>query len=485
MVQRPNPAPARSAEGTAGALAGPEVAAPGVPGVWGTPPAATTPALNSALAKLPAPRSSTAERRVILPGIVSPPSAYQRDHAAPVSVNEKASQAARRDASRDVRGAFGLPSDAMTDVAIVFPPLRISRDFIDYPYFADLGAVQAAAVLRDAGQAIALVDAFAIEGASLEPLDLGYVRMGAPVPAVAGRVPAEARVLVVAFTPFHRPPARDPLLAALLESLRGTHPGAAIVLADLYQSGQHVVDARPADTLAAYPEADVFVRYEAEEVLPGLVAGLLARGRPAAPFTLDGGEPAPLDALPLPAWDLVDLPRYFAFHEDVVRGLGRPRWAFPIDGKSLPALTSRGLPLPLHPLLVQPDVAPRGHPDRAQDPAPLLARVPRPPLRRPEAPRRPARPPARRAGQRQRAPLRRGPGAPGAEHDLAFDVPNGMRADYLAPRAPRGDEGARDHAERERRERRAARGRRGRRQAARSRARSRAPPRARTPRACR
>ena len=32
-------------------------------------------------------------------------------------------------------------------VAIVFGPLRVSRDFVDYPYFADLGAAQAAAVL--------------------------------------------------------------------------------------------------------------------------------------------------------------------------------------------------------------------------------------------------------------------------------------------------------------------------------------------------
>jgi MoaA/NifB/PqqE/SkfB family radical SAM enzyme len=234
--------------------------------------------------------------------------------------------------------------NTMQDVAIVFPPLGVSRDFIDYPYFADLGAVQVAAVLRAAGVKVALTDAFAVEGATLAALDGGYVRLGAPVDEVVARVPREARVLLVAFTPFHRPPVRDPLLGVLLERLRGAHPDAPIVLADLYQSGQHVVEARPADTLAAYPEADVLLRYEAEDVFPGLLPRLLAEGRPATPFALDGGEPAPLDALPLPAWDLVDLPRYFAFHEAVVRGLGRPRWAFPIDGASLPALTSRGCP---------------------------------------------------------------------------------------------------------------------------------------------
>src|SRR5512140_1512008 len=112
----------------------------------------------------------------------------------------------------------------MVDVALVFPPLRVSRDFIDYPYFADLGAVQAAAVLRAAGRAVALVDAFALEGATLAPLDTGYVRMGATIAATLAAVPAEVRAILVAFTPFHRPPGRDPLLGELLEALRAARP---------------------------------------------------------------------------------------------------------------------------------------------------------------------------------------------------------------------------------------------------------------------
>ncbi|MFT3769696.1 MAG: radical SAM protein [Minicystis sp.] len=231
----------------------------------------------------------------------------------------------------------------MSLVAIVFPPLRVSRDFIDYPYFADLGAVQAAAVLRAAGHEVALVDAFAIEGATCAPLDDGHVRLGAPAAAVHARIPKEAAAIVMAFTPFHRPPARDALLGEVLEAIRRDHPSTPIVLADLYQSGQHVVDARPTDTLASYPEVDVLVRYEAEEILPALIHDLIAGGR-STPRVVDGGEPAPLDSIPLPAWDLVDLDRYFHFHDDVVRGLGRPSWAFPIDGRSVPVLTSRGCP---------------------------------------------------------------------------------------------------------------------------------------------
>ncbi|MCC6551792.1 MAG: radical SAM protein [Polyangiaceae bacterium] len=232
----------------------------------------------------------------------------------------------------------------MSGTAIVFTPIRASRDFIDYPYFADLGAVQVAAVVRSAEGDVALVDALAMPGAALAPLEDGHVRFGAPPEDVVARVPGGAGAIVVALTPFHRPPARDPMLAAVLAPLRRAHPDAPIVLADLYQSGQHVIDAPSEATLAAYPEADALLRHEAEATLPALLAELRAAGRPARPFARRGEEPALLDALPLPAWDLVDLPAYFRFHDDVVARLGRPAWAFPIDGRSAPLLTSRGCP---------------------------------------------------------------------------------------------------------------------------------------------
>ncbi len=273
----------------------------------------------------------------------------------------------------------------MPRVLVVFPPLRVSRDFIDYPYFADLGAVQAAAVLRAAGHAVRLVDALATTGAGLTPLDAaegaregaregdgaaegaaGYVRLGVDVertlaltrltrgarptcatratPATpATRAPDAPDVIVVAYTPFHRPPARDATLAALLAGLRGDAPATPIVLADLYQSGQHVVDVPSAQILAAYPEVDAILRYEAEAELDALVRELADAGRPSVAFERRGGEPS-IDELPLPAWDLVDLPAYWAFHEAVVRGLGRAGWAFPIDQRSLPMLSSRGCP---------------------------------------------------------------------------------------------------------------------------------------------
>ncbi|MCC6899827.1 MAG: radical SAM protein [Polyangiaceae bacterium] len=216
----------------------------------------------------------------------------------------------------------------MAKVAVVVPPLVVSRDFVDYPYFADLGALSAAAALAAAGHQVEVADA----------LSMPEVRASEPNRLTLGALPErlpEADVFVVALTPFHRPPRRDPALASVLERLAGR----SVVLADLYQSGQHFIDGPGTEILEAYPEAHVLLRYEAEVTLPSLVARL-----PSERQVVIGSEPPDLDALPLPAWDRIDLLARFALNERVMAELGRPTWAFPIDAQSLPLITSRGCP---------------------------------------------------------------------------------------------------------------------------------------------
>jgi len=228
----------------------------------------------------------------------------------------------------------------MARVLVVHPPTSIARDFIDYPWFGDLGAVQAAAVLRALGHEAALVDAHALPGSTLAWRGDGRAHLGAPVEEVveACREPlGGARLVVVAYTPFHRPPGRCDVLGATLAALRSLAPGAHLLLADLYQSGQHYVEAEGERVLASYPEADGWLKYEAEGALATLVD--------APPRGVVRGRDVPsLDALPPPAWDLVDLAAHDAFRGRVVAGLGRGAWAFPIDGRTLPIVTSRGCP---------------------------------------------------------------------------------------------------------------------------------------------
>lgn len=230
-------------------------------------------------------------------------------------------------------------------VLVVHPPLSIARDFIDYPYFADLGAVQLAASLRASGASVTLVDAYALPGSSLTWRSDGRAHMGASVDEVLAHALSAAReadLIVVAYTPFHRPPSRDDLLATLLVSLRAAAPGASLLLADCYQSGQHYIESPGEAVLASYPEADGWVKYEAEITLPLLAARAAAGERPRGVYR--GAETESLDALPLPAWDLIDLAANDRFRARVVAGLRRGTWAFPIDGRTLPLVTSRGCP---------------------------------------------------------------------------------------------------------------------------------------------
>lgn len=230
---------------------------------------------------------------------------------------------------------------------VVHAPMSVARDFIDYPYASDLGAVQTAACLRAAGHPVTLVDAFALAGSSLAWRPDGRAHLGASVAELRSTVEGIAamrgapRVVVVSLTPFHRPPLRDDVLGDTLAALRAALPDAVLVLADLYQSGQHYVEAAWSDVSRSYPEALAWVKYEPELAVPALVTSfaqgeeILGEHRGARPD---------LDALPDPAWDLVDLDARDRFCARVVERLGRGPWPFPIDGRTLPVVTSRGCP---------------------------------------------------------------------------------------------------------------------------------------------
>jgi len=229
-----------------------------------------------------------------------------------------------------------------TKILVIHPSVSVARDYIDYPYFTDLGAVQLTSVLTGAGFEVDLVDAYALPGSSLEERPDGRLLLGAGLDEVLARCEGDFDAMIVAYTPFHRPPHRDDVLSATLAGLRAQHPEASLLLADLYQSGQHYVEAPGEDILAAYPEAHAYVKYEGEVTLPALLKALEAGARPSGVHV--GQRPERLDELPAPAWERVDLAAHDAFLSRVVANLGRGPWAFPVDGRTLPMVTSRGCP---------------------------------------------------------------------------------------------------------------------------------------------
>jgi pyruvate-formate lyase-activating enzyme len=228
-------------------------------------------------------------------------------------------------------------------VLILHPPLSVGHDFVDYPWATDLGAVQLAAVLRSSHEVV-LLDAFAVEGADVGARPGGGHRLGlAPARLLdLARAHGPFDAAVVALTPFHRPPRRDDLLGEVCAGLRAHLGDAPLLLADCHQGGQHSVEADGGMLLASYPEVDAWVKHEAELTVPALLAALADRGvRPAG---VHAGVEADLAGLAAPAWELVDLAARDRFQRRLVEALGRPDWPFPLDGRTLPAVTSRGCP---------------------------------------------------------------------------------------------------------------------------------------------
>ncbi|MCB9754685.1 MAG: radical SAM protein [Myxococcales bacterium] len=314
--------------------------------------------------------------------------------------------------------------------------MSVARDFIDYPYFSDLGALQLASVLRARGD-IALVDAFALPSSGLRWRADGRAHLGATLEDVRSSIrdaiedarggPIDA--VVVAYTPFHRPPHRDDLLASVLMGLRARLPRAPLLLADCYQSGQHYVDAPGEAVLASYPEVDAWIKFEAERTVPELIAAFRDRcERPRGVYR--GARPPQLDELPLPAWALIDRSRHAGFLESVVRDLGRGPWAFPIDGRTLPLVTSRGCPFTCVHCSSNPDTPPGEPKTQRRYSAPRLREYLRE-LAALGATRLAVLDELINVNERHfDAFLETAAG----ELDLQFEIPNGMRADYLEER---------------------------------------------------
>jgi len=220
---------------------------------------------------------------------------------------------------------------------LISPPAAVGPEWIDYPEWAGLGMLHLAAALREAGGAVHLLEARARPGAGATPRRGGGWLVGAP--GGSWREPLEGAdfdLALVHWTPFHAAHAVDHGLWELLAALRRLRPAARIGLVEAHVGGMHHVEMDGEALLSVYPHADFFTRHEAETTM----ASTDWR-------TLQGdvtGEPVrDLDALPLPAWDLVDPAAFDGFIAGYLEATGKAN-PFRIGPGSRPVLFSRGCP---------------------------------------------------------------------------------------------------------------------------------------------
>ena len=223
----------------------------------------------------------------------------------------------------------------------VNPPLTLGPDFIDYPQFADIGLLFAAARAARAGGAVEVADAFALPGAGRQDDAAGRTRLGvahADLLAALPEGPFDAVVLGV--TPFLHLDRPDAATAALVAGLRDRHPDATLVAADCHAGGMHYVDYDGAAALARNPALDAVVKFAGESFTsdPERLVGLRGRREVVLDPMSDGD-----DLLPFPMFDALDGPSWGAF---LWRCFQDGRWANPfgVDATTRPILFSSGCP---------------------------------------------------------------------------------------------------------------------------------------------
>lgn len=230
----------------------------------------------------------------------------------------------------------------MPRAVIVQPPLLLSRDFIDYPYFAGLGAYNAAAVLAGRGWEVQVIDGFTGPAADLKP-EKDRFWLGEQRQEFLQRVSElSADLVLVNASPFLLSgPAREWLEQLFARLSRS--PVATLALAEMFCGGMHYLESDPRTWLDELPGLDLVLRYECERLLERLCDELSAGNRPRGEVW-ENREPFSLDELPPPAYGLLDRQRFFDF---LVRAIGskwRPGPFSALPERTLALVTSRGCP---------------------------------------------------------------------------------------------------------------------------------------------
>lgn len=209
--------------------------------------------------------------------------------------------------------------------------------------YMPLSLAYAAAALREAGQSVKVIDAFA-ENPSQTTLEEKFMVLGLHMDEVLAAIPMDAEVVIVYAINLTSHDAAARIVGAV-KAARSELP---IVILENTQAVTAYALSHVADAFYEVG-ADYILTGEPERRVVSLVAAL-QKGDLALVQTLDGiGSPTfykpaskmlsdeELDALPLPAWDLFPLENYWNL-----------RFAHgPLTSKRyLPLLTSRGCPYP-------------------------------------------------------------------------------------------------------------------------------------------
>jgi MoaA/NifB/PqqE/SkfB family radical SAM enzyme len=153
----------------------------------------------------------------------------------------------------------------MPRILFVNPPLVIDEDFIDYPTFANHGALACAGLAARSGAQVEVYDAFALPASGRHRRAAGGWILGVDHGAFVAAAPdRDFDVIVLSASVFLRIEDAHEETKRLIPALRERYPDAVFLLCDGYVGGQHYMDYDGDRVLRDYPQLDAVLKYPGE-----------------------------------------------------------------------------------------------------------------------------------------------------------------------------------------------------------------------------
>lgn len=220
-------------------------------------------------------------------------------------------------------------------------PLILGSDFIDYPYFANLGLLHNAGILLQKGWEVTIADSFAFpQSSKLNLKNKGYI-LGIRHNQFIKSLPQQNfDIVVIGNNPFLCIESPHPETVQTIKEIRELYPDSRLILADCYIGGMHYWDYDPNDVISRLPEIDLVIKYEGEkafEKIEELICNTKAGGRTVI-LPVEGKD---LGEMPFPAFHLLDLDNLSRFLSSL---FSDKLWknTFNITPKTFPMMTGRG-----------------------------------------------------------------------------------------------------------------------------------------------
>jgi len=230
------------------------------------------------------------------------------------------------------------------DVLIINPPVRLKKDFVDYPYYTNIGVLQNAAHLKETGYRVALIDSFSLPDGELTEIEDDFLRLGSGIERIGKEIERySADVIFVARNPFNYDSKGNDLITELVKMIRKKALDTPLLYADFYVGGMHYIEEEDEDILRLYPEFDGLLRYECEKILPEAIESIKEKGiKKVKVWHGDAGQ-VDLDETVFPDWDMIHYEQHQRITEHFFKKLNRTKH-FSIIRNTFPLMTGRSCP---------------------------------------------------------------------------------------------------------------------------------------------